>query len=71
MPITFETVDDIVEEIADKIGVYEGKYSEEEKGAGDGHPDDCDCRICFTIDLRHRLDQAYRNQEKLKKIELE
>lgn len=65
MPIVFETVDDIVEEIANKLGVYEGKYSNE-KNDRFGHSEECDCRICFTNELRNRLDKAYENEEKFK-----
>lgn len=69
MAIVFETIDDIVEEIADKLGVYEGKYSSEEKGSGPVHPEDCDCRICFTSALHDRLDEAYKNEQKLRLLD--
>lgn len=43
MPI--ETLDDIVEEIADMVGVYGGHSDAETKT----------CRICFTEDIRRRI----------------
>lgn len=47
-----ETLDDIVEELADKFGVY-GTGPEE----GD-HPADCKCRICFCAWLKGRIERA-------------
>lgn len=48
MPL--ETLDDIVESIADQVGAY---------GCGplDGsdHPENCPCRICFTGNLHQRI----------------
>jgi len=46
-----ETLDDLVEDLADKFGVY---------GAGPegDHPDDCKCRICFTIGMKERIRSA-------------
>ena len=42
-----ETLDDVIEAIADMCGVY-----------GDIpplHPEDCQCRICFTVGLKFRI----------------
>ena len=46
-----ESLNDIVDELADKFGVY---------GAGpDGdHPKDCKCRICFTSWMEDRIRKA-------------
>jgi hypothetical protein len=49
-----ESVDELVEWIADKMGVYG-------TGPGDvpeGHPDNCPCRICFTIEMKERIYKA-------------
>ena len=57
--IMIETLDDIIEELADQVGVY---------GAGpeDGeHSEKCDCRICFTVGLRGRIERAVEVEAKL------
>lgn len=46
-----ETVKDIVEEMADKLGVY-APIPEND------HPQDCKCRICFCIWLEDRIRKA-------------
>lgn len=46
-----ETLDDIINEIADQIGVY-GSHGEPS--------DNCECRVCFTVELRRRIDKAVR-----------
>ncbi len=46
-----ETLDDIVEDLADKLGIY-GPFP-----VGD-HPADCKCRICFTIEMKDRVEAA-------------
>lgn len=56
MPI--ETLDDIIESIADKLGVY---------GCGQDtdHPSDCDCRICFVVDIELRILTAVEIEQRL------
>jgi hypothetical protein len=56
MPI--ETMDDILEQIADRIGVY-GAHDD------DSEDEDCECRVCFVSDLRERIDQAMRIEARL------
>lgn len=54
-----ETLDDIIEKLADQVGAY---------GAGpesDEHPENCDCRICFTVGLRERIELAVQVEAKL------
>lgn len=48
-----ETLDEIIEDIADKCGVY-GCYNPEFEDVT-GHPEDCQCRICFTNELKDRI----------------
>lgn len=45
-----ETIADIVEAIADALGIY---------GANESHPDDCTCRVCFAIGLERRINIAF------------
>lgn len=46
-----ETLEDIVEELANNLGIY-GAHGEE-------HPDgQCECRVCFSIQLRGRIEAA-------------
>lgn len=54
-----ETLEDIIEELADKFGIY---------GTGPGdtaHPADCKCRICFTAWLRNRIERAVEVEQRL------
>ena len=54
-----ETLDDIIEELADQVGIY---------GAGpenDTHRKNCGCRICFTVSLRDRIERAMEVESKL------
>ena len=58
-----ETLEDVVEDLADKFGVY---------GCGpenDDHPDDCRCRICFSIHWRDRIIRAVEVERKLGTLE--
>lgn len=58
-----ETVDDIVEELANFNDAY-GAHVEE-------HPDgQCECRVCFTLGLADRIRAAVRNEEALAKAGL-
>jgi len=55
-----ETLDDIIEELADKFGIY---------GVGQGdteHSADCKCRICFCAWLKGRIERAVYLECKLK-----
>lgn len=58
--MAIETVDDIVEEIMDKLGIY-GAHDHEEDEAGDKRP----CRCCASSILRDRLDAAYEIERRL------
>jgi len=56
---SIETLDDVIEGIADICGVY-GCGPEEGE-----HPDDCRCRICFTAELEQRIIRAVEVDRKL------
>ena len=56
--MSIETVDDIVEQLADECGVY-GAHQEL-------HPDgQCECRCCWTSNLKSRLTAAFEVERKL------
>lgn len=55
--VELETVDELVEELADMLGIY---------GTGpkfDEHPDDCTCRICFVTQMKERIKNAVKNDK--------
>lgn len=54
-----ETLEDIVEQLADQMGVY-GAHREDECAA----PHYC-CRPCWTAHLRSRIEQAVEVERKL------
>lgn len=53
MPI--ETLEDIIESLADQLGVYGGHEENETR----------ECRICFASDLRARIERAVEIERKL------
>lgn len=54
-----ETLDDIVEELADALGVYGACYEEvHERLRG--------CRVCFTSSLKTRISAAVEIERRLK-----
>lgn len=55
-----ETPDELAEDIADMCGVY-GSSPEDNT-----HPEDCKCRICFTIGIAERIRQSVQNEFKLR-----
>lgn len=57
MPI--ETLDDIIEELADKFGIYG-------VGPEGRHPAACRCRLCFSTWLKARIEKAVEVESKLK-----
>jgi len=53
-----ETIEDIVEELANGLGVY-GTH-------GELHPDgQCECRVCFSMQLKERIRAAVEVERKL------
>ena len=52
-----ETIEDIVEDLADKFGIY------------GSHPlfgeDKCLCRVCWVTSFRARLDRAWEIEQRL------
>lgn len=60
MPL--ETLEDVIENIADWCRVY-GVHDDENDAACDTKP----CRVCFTDALRTRLDAAYELEAILKR----
>lgn len=55
-----ETLDDIIERLADQVGIY---------GAHDDNDEACEtkpCRCCWTSELRDRLEAAFKIEQKLK-----
>lgn len=52
-----ETLDEIVEDLADKFGIYGC-------GEDEDHPTDCKCRICYTINMKDKLIEAVREEIK-------
>lgn len=54
--MSIETLDDIVEELADGLGIY-GAHGEE-------HPDgQCECRMCFSMGLNRRIREAVQSEQ--------
>lgn len=50
-----ETLDDIIEELADQLGIY-GSHSDGEVRI---------CRVCWTADLKMRINRALEVERKL------
>jgi hypothetical protein len=58
--MAIETLGDIIEQVADWIGVY-GAHTDGEK---------IDCRICFTINLRQRIEAACNIEALMRRVEI-
>ncbi len=56
-----ETLNNLIEDIANWNGVY---GCGDEKMINDGHPDNCRCRICYTIGLEDRIMTAVYGEER-------
>jgi hypothetical protein len=49
-------INEIVEDLADKFGIYEGQYNrDEECRERNWHPKDCACRNCFSIEMTNKI----------------
>ena len=59
-----ETIDEVVEEIADMIGIY----IDSRCGDSDEHIQDCNCRVNWAPRMTERLRKALANEEKLNNI---
>ncbi len=55
------TVDDILENLADQLGIYGAHTPEREERFGDG----CNCRVCWTSSTRQRILSAVDVERKL------
>ena len=66
--MNIETIDDIVEDIANKLGVYGACKSNSSDGCD--NDDDFCCRVGFAMILKERIYTAIENENKLKQAEL-
>jgi hypothetical protein len=60
--MALETLDDIIEDLADKVGAY-GSCNEWEDNPN------CSCRVCFTSSLKTRLTLALDVETKIATME--
>lgn len=63
--MAIEVLDDIVEEMADKIGVYGAHGTEDVPEATMYH-----CRVCFTIGLRQRIEAAANIESLMRRVQI-
>lgn len=62
-----ETIDSILEELADLLGVYGVCYDDDVDGLCDESRNIFHCRVCFTMEYRNRIDRAVKIEEALNK----
>jgi len=60
--MSLEVLSDIVEQLADQIGVY-GAHDEDNDAACEDKP----CRVCWTSDLTDRIWAAVRVEQQLER----
>lgn len=66
--MNIEIIDDIVNDIADKMGIYGACKSEDPDGC---YNDDlCCCRVGFSMTMTERIYAAIENEKKLRSTEL-
>lgn len=63
--MNIEDVDDIINELADMLGIYGACKSESDDGCDDDSPH-C-CRVGFAMIMKERIYKAVSNEEKLLK----
>lgn len=56
-----ETIDDIIDDMANKLGIYGGCKSIDPDGCD--NDDICCCRVRFAMVMRHRIDRAVINEK--------
>ena len=54
-----ETIDDIIEEMADAIGRWGAHFDDHPEGSA------CECRMCFTVGLKQRILEAVETEHAL------
>lgn len=59
---SIETLDDVVEELANELGIY-GSHIEEHS---DGQ---CECRCCWTADIKRRIRRAVEVDRRLQVVQ--
>lgn len=64
--MAIEVLDDIVEELADRLGVY-GAHGTEEENEG-RLTDIYHCRVCFTIGMRQRIEAACNIEALMRRV---
>lgn len=57
--MAIETLDDIIDEILDKLGVWDGHDPDKDEG------EPCNCRGCMSSDLKDRIRRAIKIEIKL------
>ncbi len=66
--MNIETIEDVIEDIADKLGVYGACKSNDPDGCDNSDP--CCCRVGFTMVLKDRIYTAFENENKLRSVGL-
>lgn len=61
-----ETTDDLINDLADKLGIYGACKSEDPEGCDNENPH-C-CRVGFCMVMQERIYQAVENDKLLNKI---
>ena len=56
-----ETIDDIIEEMADAIGRWGAHFDDHPEGSA------CECRMCFTVGLKQRILDAVEIENAIEK----
>jgi hypothetical protein len=59
--VSIETLDDIIEEILDALGIY-GAHNDDVESDGDK----CNCRCCRSSSLRQRIEAAVEVDRKMR-----
>lgn len=62
--MAIETLDDIIEEAADRLGVW-GAHFEDDTSPWKEPKQNCDCRVCFVTGLRERILDAVEIEQAL------
>jgi len=68
--MTIETVDDLVEQLADWLGVYGGCKSNGDEGCEYDENTPFCCRVGFSGAMKERIEKAVDNDRKLQELDI-
>lgn len=64
--MNIETIDELANSIADMCNIYDSYITE---SLYEQHPTNCNCRVCFVIYMKDRIQKVFENEKLLENYE--